>query len=326
MKLSIVVPFKDPDPVHFSEMLAGISAADFSIFSFVELVLVNDGGTERCQQEIADFSRISPTLPVRLIELPINRGVSHARNIGMAESQGDWIALHDADDISMPDRFVKSALFLQQNPELIAVAGDLQVFNEHDNVLFMRLFPPDHDDICVDNLFYCAMAQTALMVNRALWSKSRVQYTDKMDMAQDWDFMIRLGHHGKLANLAIPLVRYRQHPKQRSSAISGEAANSHVRGIWARQLGYLGADIDPALLQVHGHLSPYWLWQISDIEQAWALSPRDVDRWCQHLISKNRISQYVDQAILGHKISRLKRHWQAWINSGDPATQIQSLF
>jgi hypothetical protein len=26
MKLSIVVPFKDPDPVHFSEMLAGISA------------------------------------------------------------------------------------------------------------------------------------------------------------------------------------------------------------------------------------------------------------------------------------------------------------
>ena len=291
MKLSIVIPFMNPDSSHFSAMLAGLSGADFSAFSFVEVVLVNDGSSGRYQREIADFSRASPTIHIKLIDLPMNRGVSYARNIGMAESQGDWIALHDADDISLPKRFVMSARFLQQQPEVIAVAGDMQVFNDQNNAQFMRLFPLRHDDICVDNLFYCAMAQPALMINRALWRQSQVQYTDKMDMAQDWDFVIRISHHGKLANLAMPLVRYRQHLKQRSHAISGEFANSHVRGIWARQLGHLGADMDPTLLQVHGHLSPYWLWQLSDIRQAWALCPQDVTHWGQELIRKNNIRQ-----------------------------------
>lgn len=325
MTLSIVIPFMNPDPRHFSEMLAGLVDSDFSIFSYIEVILINDGSTQCYQQEIAQFTRAAPFVDVKLIELPCNRGVSYARNLGMAEAKGDWIALHDADDISLPERFIHSALFLKQHAKVIAVAGDMRVFDEHREEESLRLFPIHHHDICVDNLFYCAMAQPAMMINRRLWLDSGIQYAEQMDMAQDWDFVIRLSQYGQLANLGIPLVRYRQHLKQRSADICGEFANIHVRGIWQKQLIHLGAKISPTLLQVHGHLSPYWLWQLSDISQAWALNADDVSHWAKEILHQNQTSQYVSEAILTQKIDRLQRHWHAWKASGNPATQIQYL-
>jgi glycosyltransferase involved in cell wall biosynthesis len=325
MKLSIVIPFMNPDRQHFSEMLAGLSAAHYALFSAVEVILINDGSQQGYQQEITHFSQAAHSLCIKVIELPCNRGVSYARNIGMAAAQGDYIALHDADDISLPDRFTLSAQFLNKHPEVIAVGGDMLVFNEYRKEESLRLFPIHHHDICVDNLFYCAMAQPAMMINRELWQASGIQYTEKMDMAQDWDLVIRLSQHGQLANMGIPLVRYRQHLKQRSAEINGEFANIHVRGIWEKQLNRLGAKINPKLLQVHGHLSPYWLWQLSDISQAWALYPEDVSDWAEEMLSKNKISQYVSEPILAQKICRLQRQWHAWKASGNPATQIQSL-
>ncbi|QBC45363.1 glycosyltransferase [Iodobacter fluviatilis] len=322
MKLSIVIPFMNPDHQHFSEMLMGLAACQFSIFSTVEVILVNDGSQDDYQKEITTASAL---LSIQLIVLPCNHGVSYARNIGMAAATGDWIALHDADDISLPQRFIQSAQFLQRHPEVIAVSGDMLVFNQGGKDELMRLFPLLHQDICVDNLFYCAMAQPALMLNRVLWLASGIQYTEKMDMAQDWDFVIRLSQHGQLANLGLPLVRYRQHMRQRSAEINGEFANIHVRGIWKKQLVHLGADTNPALLQVHGHLSPYWLWQLSDIAQAWELCPQAVSHWGNEILRTNQTSQYVSSAILAQKIHRLQRHWHAWKASGSPTTQVHFL-
>ncbi|STQ91426.1 glycosyltransferase family 2 protein [Iodobacter fluviatilis] len=325
MKLSIVIPFMNPNKQHFSDMLKGIVTADFSCFADIEVILINDGSQHDYQEEISLFAQAAPWLHLLTIQLALNRGVSCARNLGMAAAQGDYIALHDADDISLPERFAHSARFLAGHPDVIAVSGDMLVFNEQCSEESLRLFPLHHHDICVDNLFYCAMAQPAMMINRALWLKSNIQYTEKMDMAQDWDFVIRLSQHGQLANMGIPLVRYRQHLKQRSAGISSEFANIHVQGIWKKQLEQLGADIHPGLLHVHGHLSPYWLWQLSDIHQAWALHPEDVSAWAQEMLSKNKISQYVSEPILAQKIYRLQRQWHAWKASGNPATQIQSL-
>ncbi|AZN36341.1 glycosyltransferase family 2 protein [Iodobacter ciconiae] len=325
MKLSIVIPFMNPHEQHFSEMLAGMGAADFSCFTDIEVILINDGSQSNYQTEISLFAMAAPRLRIHTIQLSHNHGVSYARNLGMAAAKGDYIALHDADDISQPQRFSLSAQFLNQHPEVIAVSGDMLVFNENHKEESLRLFPLHHQDICVDNLFYCAMAQPAMMINRALWLKSGIQYTEKMDMAQDWDWVIRLSQHGQLANMGIPLVRYRQHLKQRSTQISGELANIHVRGIWEKQLKQLGTEVNTRLLHVHSHLSPYWLWQLSDIDQAWTLYPEDVSNWATEMLSKNKISQYVSEPILAQKINRLQRQWQAWKASGNPATQIQSL-
>lgn len=326
MKISLVIPFFNPNPTHFSEMLQGLLQADWREFQQVEVILINDGGSFSGQGQITDFIQQAPLMAVQVISLPENQGVSCARNAGMAAATGDWIAFHDADDISLPQRFIQSAQFLQQNPDVIAVAGDMHVFDEANPLASVRLFPLSHTEISVDNLFYCAMAQPALMINRQLWLASGVQYTPKMDMAQDWDFLIRLGLHGQLANLGVPLVRYRQHQQQRSSGIQREHANRHVRQIWQDQLRRLGIAVTPELLHTHGLLSPYWLWQITDLDGAWALTESAVQYWGEALIEHNHSSNYVDPSLLQQRIRHIQRQWRAWQASGQASAQVAQLF
>lgn len=326
MQLSIIIPFFNPHPAHFIEMLDGLRDADYTGFTQVEVILINDGGTYSAENEIATFCTQFEQGTTTLISLPENQGVSCARNAGLAAASGDWIAFHDADDISLPQRFVLSAQFLQQNPDVIAVAGDMHVFDEHNPLVSVRLFPLSHTEICVDNLFYCAMAQPALMINRQRWQESGVLYTPKMDMAQDWDFLIRLGHFGKLANLGLPLVRYRQHQHQRSSGIQREHANQHVRKIWQDQLQRLGMTVTPALLQTHGLLSPYWLWRLTDLDGAWALGESDVLHWQRLLNSQNQLSGYLEPVLLAQRTQHIVRQWQAWQASGKAAASVQQLF
>lgn len=326
MQLSIIIPFYNPHPAHFSAMLAGLRKANWTGLTLIEIILINDGGADAVHADIAQWAALCPQFVVQLIAMPVNQGVSCARNAGLAAASGDWIAFHDADDISLPQRFVQSLAFLQAHPDVIAVAGDMQLFDEHNPLASLRLFPMSHAEISVDNLFYCAMAQPALMINRPLWQASGVLFTPKMDMAQDWDFLIRLSQHGQLANLGLPLVRYRQHQQQRSSGIQREHANPHVRSIWQHQLQQLGISVTPELLQTHGLLSPYWLWEITDLEGAWALSDAEVQHWRDTLIRHNQVSGYVDHALLQQRIMRIERLWRAWQASGKAAVKLNQLF
>ena len=325
MKISLVIPFFNPHPSHFNEMLQGLLLADWQGFSGIEIILVNDGGAFSAQAAMAQLANTATPFNVQLIELAENQGVSCARNAGMAAASGDWIAFHDADDISLPQRFVQSVQFLQQNPQVIAVAGDMQVFDEGNPLAAIRLFPLEHAEICTDMLFYCAMAQPALMLNRQRWLASGVHYTPKMDMAQDWDFLIRLGQHGQLANLGLPLVRYRQHQQQRSSGIQREHANPHVRQIWQDQLQRLGMTVTPELLHTHGLLSPYWLWQLTDLDGAWALTESAVQRWGEALLECNHTSHYVDPTLLQQRIRHIQRQWRAWQASGQVSAQVKQI-
>ena len=326
MKLSVIIPFYNPHPVHFAEMLDGLRHANYSGFTQIQVILINDGGTDTVHADIEKWAADCPSLHVQLIAMPTNQGVSCARNAGLTAATGDWIAFHDADDISLPQRFVQSAHFLAQNSDVIAVAGDMHVFDDSNPLVSVRLFPLSHVEITVDNLFYCAMAQPALMINRRLWQDSGVFFTPKMDMAQDWDFMTRLAQHGQLANMGLPLVRYRQHQHQRSSGIQREHANQHVRKIWQDQLQHLGLAVTPDLLHTHGLLSPYWLWALTDLDGAWALSQAEVQHWRNTLIRHNQVSGYVNQALLQQRVLHIERLWQAWQASGKQAITLNRLF
>jgi len=59
-----------------------------------EIIVVDDGSTDETAARARSFG-------AKVISTP-NRGVSAARNTGMASASGDWIALLDADDLWHP--------------------------------------------------------------------------------------------------------------------------------------------------------------------------------------------------------------------------------
>lgn len=64
-------------------------------YTNIEIIIVNDGSTDGTAQRIREAAGGDPRVSVFLLE---NRGVSAARNYGLAKAKGQWIAFVDGDD------------------------------------------------------------------------------------------------------------------------------------------------------------------------------------------------------------------------------------
>ncbi len=95
-----------------------------------EVVIVNDGSTDGSVAEVAKFN--DPR--IRLIDQP-NAGVSAARNHGIEEACGEYIALLDADDEWHPDYLATQASLAREYPECQVFVTNYQFRDEYQHVI-----------------------------------------------------------------------------------------------------------------------------------------------------------------------------------------------
>ena len=75
-----------------------------------------------------------------------NNGLGMAHALAVTHAKYDWIAIMDADDISVPDRFEKQLSYVAEHPEVSIVGGQIDEFiGAPDNVVGIRNVPlEDH--------------------------------------------------------------------------------------------------------------------------------------------------------------------------------------
>jgi glycosyltransferase involved in cell wall biosynthesis len=79
-------------------------------FQDMEIIVVDDGSTDGTEKALRGL------LPrIRYLRQE-NSGVSSARNRGVAEARGSWIAFLDSDDLWLPDKLKTQALFFKTFP------------------------------------------------------------------------------------------------------------------------------------------------------------------------------------------------------------------
>jgi glycosyltransferase involved in cell wall biosynthesis len=79
-----------------SEAIASVLAQSYQAR---EIIVVDDGSDPPVEEQLQPLAE-----KVRLIRLPVNRGVGAARNVGMMAAQAEYIALLDSDDTWEPHR------------------------------------------------------------------------------------------------------------------------------------------------------------------------------------------------------------------------------
>lgn len=96
MKFSIIVPVYNTEK-YIDECIESIIEQSYSNF---ELIIVNDGSTDRSLDKIENWSKIDDRI---IIINQKNNGVSAARNAGLKIANGEWIAFIDSDDYVCKD-------------------------------------------------------------------------------------------------------------------------------------------------------------------------------------------------------------------------------
>ena len=112
MKFSVIIPLYNKAP-YIRKALESVLAQTYADY---ELIIIDDGSTDG-SAEIAEAILQDPaSSPYRLIR-QANSGVSAARNNGIAQAHGDYIAFLDADDWWEPTYLERMAQLIEDYPE-----------------------------------------------------------------------------------------------------------------------------------------------------------------------------------------------------------------
>jgi glycosyltransferase involved in cell wall biosynthesis len=182
--ISVVVPTLDRAELLHAALrsLAAQTYADF------EVIVVNDGGRSVTRV----VNPWQSYFPVTLIELPRWRGVSHARNIGIEHTRGEYIAFLDDDDLFLPGHLAAATAALD--------AGDVDFVYFGAVVSGRRVtaLPPDWHTMHrkayqFDERFLLVAnyLHTGSVVVRN-YRDSPVRFDESLSHCEDWDMWLSL--------------------------------------------------------------------------------------------------------------------------------------
>jgi hypothetical protein len=119
-KVSLIIPtFNRPHLLPRAVESARRAGSD------VELIVVDDASSDSTARVCAGLSDI------KYVRLDRNQGVAGARNVGLLESSGDFIAFLDDDDLRLPGSLDYQVSLLAAQPEAGLVAGGVMLADQH---------------------------------------------------------------------------------------------------------------------------------------------------------------------------------------------------
>lgn len=133
-------------PAHFNACMESIW--DKQTLKPTEIVLIEDGPlSPELDQIIAKWQeKLGKVLHIKKLEK--NVGTGKAKNIGLQECTYDIVCIVDTDDIYVPERFEKQIKFLEKNPDVSIVGGQILEFVEDtQNPTGMRNVPLSNEDL-----------------------------------------------------------------------------------------------------------------------------------------------------------------------------------
>ncbi len=122
-KVSVIVPVYNVAPW----LKRCIDALIGQTYSNLEILLIDDGSTDGSREIIAQSA--AEDVRIRPFYQPHNQGVSAARNRGLDEASGEWIAFCDGDDWYLPE-FVETMLRCAKSEQADYIVCDYQIVSD----------------------------------------------------------------------------------------------------------------------------------------------------------------------------------------------------
>jgi GT2 family glycosyltransferase len=220
-----------------------------------EVILIDDGSTDGTADLVARCYGDDPRIKYFSQK---NQGVTAARNRGLAQAQGDYIALLDSDDVWMPWKLELQLASFRHCPEIGLVWTDMQALGPEGNVVsnsFLRtmyhayrwfrtadLFPRSYSlpevthipelaatRLHVGDIFSQMVMGNLVHTSTVMLSRERFDmvrgYNEALRGAgEDYDFHLRTCREGPVGFLDVASIQYQTGMPDR---LTGPAYRSH---------------------------------------------------------------------------------------------------
>lgn len=208
LKVSVIIPAYNA-MVYLPETMKSVLKQTYDDF---EVIVVNDGSSDQTEQWVSQIT--DPR--VRLI-CQRNQGSSAARNTGINQARGEYIAFLDADDLWEPTKLEKQVHCLEQDPEaglvytwtaLIDEKGESRgkvIANYAEGNVWKTLIE------C--NILECGSTP---MIRRCCFESVGVFDINLGSLCDDWEMWIRIASRYSFKVVKEPLVYYRAHSNSTS--------------------------------------------------------------------------------------------------------------
>lgn len=219
-KVSVVIPAYNAMD-YLPESLDSVFAQTFQDY---EVIVVNDGSKDN----IASWADGIDDSRFRLVS-QTNRGLAGARNTGIREAQGEYLAFLDADDCWSPTKLQKQVDILDNNPAVGLV------------YCWMRLVDPSGMPTgrfvknCMSGVIWkklliknCVGSGSTPMVRQDCFKKVGGFDENLGSYMEDRDMWLRLAPHYEFDVVQEVLVDYRQHPSSASKDWNAMARSAKI--------------------------------------------------------------------------------------------------
>ena len=178
-----------------------------------EVIVVDDASTDGTPEAVrAQFGAA-----VDLVIMERNGGVSSARNRGLEQARGEWIALLDSDDEWLPGKLARQAAALDESGLLVCHTNEIWIRNG------VRVNPHKHHrkyggDIFCRALPRCLMSPSSIAIHREVFAAIG-PFDEKLPACEDYELWLRIACGYEVEYLGEQLIRkYGGHDDQLSQA------------------------------------------------------------------------------------------------------------
>lgn len=111
--VSIVIPVYNAS----NTILSTLESVRCQSYKDFEVIIVNDGSKDSSELIIFKYIETHKDLKIKFIS-QLNQGVSKARNVGMKQAEGEFIALLDSDDEWLSNKLERQMQIFKERPEI----------------------------------------------------------------------------------------------------------------------------------------------------------------------------------------------------------------
>ncbi|WP_293651709.1 glycosyltransferase [uncultured Campylobacter sp.] len=200
-KVSVLMPIYRTNKEYLQEAIESILSQTFKDFEF----LILDDCPDDDRQDIIKLYKDER---IKYFKNEKNLGITPSRNKLIDMAKGEYLAVMDHDDISLPTRFEKQVAYLDEHQDVGVVGCWYTTILSHKTMVY----PIEHSEIIYGIINgSCYILHPASMIRKSVLIKNNIQYEEEFSPAEDFMLWGKLIEFTKFYNIPDFLFQYRDH-------------------------------------------------------------------------------------------------------------------